>query len=85
MQEAVDSTVIKYPFFRIVLAFLICLWPGVAVEFTMSLATGTVAARQLGLVLDEVIVTIAAFHPARNRGSQQAFGQRVIARPPAAV
>ena len=67
MQKAVDSTMIKNSFFRVVLALLVRLWPGVTVELAMSLTAGAVDTRQFGLVLDKVIVTVAAFNPTRYR------------------
>lgn len=70
MQEAVDSAMIENPFFCIVLAFLVRLWPGVTVELTMSLAAGAIDTRQLRLVLDKVVVTIATLDPTRHSTCQ---------------
>jgi len=70
MQEAVDSTMIEYPFFCVVLALLVRLWPGVTVELTMSLTAGAINTRQLRLMLDKVIVTIAALDPTRHSTRQ---------------
>lgn len=55
---------IKYSFFRIVLSFLVRLRPCVPVELTMSLTAWAIDSRQFGLVLNKVIVTVAALDPA---------------------
>lgn len=65
--------------FRVMWPFPVSLWPVVAIQLAVALATRTGDARQEGFRLNEELVTVSAFNPSVVGRGKKSFAHMIIA------